>query len=301
VDWSSNTNQLGFPTISTEVYNQDHGNAEHRQGCLSCYAIATAELFGAKIAADNKGATNRDEGAYGVAYNPIIACATDNANRGCHNPANLDVGFAFVQDLGLPTRSAWYEAGGDKPNNDIASEYTLKSGSCVKFSPVVTGKGKSFYNPNDPADADTLKNLLRTGPVAIAIAATENAPQIQNYDGGAPLTVSKNQITTGKAGLKESGVTLDHAVVLVGYGTQDGIDYWKIKNSWGQLSGDKGFFKVERNVHAMGIGYNHGYVEVWYGMVWYGMVWYGMVLDMVWYGMVWYGIEYGMVVVSFWF
>ena len=37
---------------------------------------------------------------------------------------------------------------------------------------------------------------------------------------------------------------LDHAVVVVGYGTtEDGVDFWLIKNSWNTHWGEKGFFR----------------------------------------------------------
>ena len=32
----------------------------------------------------------------------------------------------------------------------------------------------------------------------------------------------------------------------MGYGTENGVDYWLLKNSWGDWWGEKGFIKVKR-------------------------------------------------------
>merc|ERR1711908_244290 len=38
---------------------------------------------------------------------------------------------------------------------------------------------------------------------------------------------------------------MDHAVQLVGYGTDSGKDYWTVRNSWGNW-GEKGYIRMQR-------------------------------------------------------
>lgn len=46
---------------------------------------------------------------------------------------------------------------------------------------------------------------------------------------------------------------VNHAVLAVGYGTENGTDYWLIKNSWGAAWGDQGYFKMQRGVNMCGV------------------------------------------------
>jgi len=51
-----------------------------------------------------------------------------------------------------------------------------------------------------------------------------------------------------------SSESANHAVLVVGYGTEDGMDYWLVKNSWGDSWGDSGYIKIARGSSQCEIG-----------------------------------------------
>merc|ERR1711879_530962 len=103
-----------------------------------------------------------------------------------------------------------------------------------KFVPDLKVKDFEFFSSDETSLKDS---LVQVGPLVAGIDATD----MQFYEGG----ILRPQYCSPES--------LNHAVLLVGYGAEDGSDFWRAKNSWGTRWGEDGFFRIERGTEACGV------------------------------------------------
>merc|ERR1712107_115433 len=59
--------------------------------------------------------------------------------------------------------------------------------------------------------------------------------------------------------------SIDHATLAVGAGTDGGVDYFRVKNSWGTGHGEAGYFRVKRSTNPPQLGVPGGVFGVYDG------------------------------------
>jgi Papain family cysteine protease/Cathepsin propeptide inhibitor domain (I29) len=111
---------------------------------------------------------------------------------------------------------------------------------CREDSRPRTGKFKGFARIPSGDDTALMEALYSRGPVAVSLDASSDA--FTFYSGGVYYD----------AQCKYEYDDLDHAMVAVGYGTEESGDYFLIKNSWSDHWGDEGYIKVSRDNHGCG-------------------------------------------------
>lgn len=111
--------------------------------------------------------------------------------------------------------------------------YTAMDGTCDQFRKNAKVVTIDSYEDVPENDEKALMKAVAHQPVSVAIDA-----------GGSAFQFYQSGVFTGRC-----GEDLDHGVAAVGYGTsEDGKDYWIVRNSWGGDWGENGYIKMERNV-----------------------------------------------------
>lgn len=85
------------------------------------------------------------------------------------------------------------------------------------------------YNNVPARSVAQLKAAINAGPTSVTIEADQSV--FQMYHGGVFNSPS-------------CGTNLDHAVAAVGYGTENGQEFYWVRNSWGASWGDQGYIKI---------------------------------------------------------
>ncbi|XP_027065768.2 vanillin synthase [Coffea arabica] len=187
--------------------------------CGSCWTFSTTGALEAAYAqAFGKGISLSEQ--------QLVDCAGAFNNFGCNG--------------GLPSQAFQYIKCNGGLDTEEAYPYTGVDGLCKYSSQNVGVHVLDSVNITLGAE-DELKYAVGTvRPVSVAFEVVKG---FRFYEGG---VYTSN--TCGNAPMD-----VNHAVLAVGYGVENGIPYWLIKNSWGAEWGVDGYFKMEMGKNMCGV------------------------------------------------
>jgi cathepsin F len=157
-------------------------------------------------------------------------CGTYRQEQGCDNGCNGGLqpnAWIFVSKTsGQPSES-------DYPYQGVG-------GTCQSSYAGVTKPSSWEFAPQD--EGQIAAYVAANGPVSVAL----DASNWSYYTGG--IMQSSSICPKG-----DSWDSLDHGVNIVGYGSEGGVDYWIIRNSWNTDWGENGYARIIRGQGFCGV------------------------------------------------
>jgi cathepsin X len=204
------------------------------QYCGSCWTFGTTSALSDRIKIQRQGAWPDIQ----LSQQVLIDCVSANNSHGCDG-GDPTAAYSWVLANGLPDNTC---------TNYLAQTQTCQpENTCRNCNP--DGTCTAVTNPPTihivehgqvAGEANMLAEILARGPIAATIAVT---PAFENYHGGI------FNDTTGDT-------ALDHEIEVVGWGVENGVNYWIGRNSWGTYWGEQGWFRIVRGTNNLGIEAN---------------------------------------------
>jgi len=203
-------------------------SVKNQKQCGSCWSFST---------------TGALEGIYAIKRGNLISFSEQQlvdcdyiraggTSLGC-NGGDMKSAMEWIgKNNGLCTESAYPYVSGETKTN----------GPCQKTCAIVSGSDISTTVSVSANSDNAMMTALAQQPVSVAIEADQSSFQLY-----------KSGVFTGTC-----GTNLDHGVLLTGYGTMNGLDYYIMKNSWDVTWGSQGYMYMARGLDASGKPYNGG-------------------------------------------
>jgi len=230
------------------------GNIRDQSSCGSCWAFGSTEAFNDRlcIATGNKIKLSVEDTTANCGF---LQCFSMGCNGGQPGKA-----WDWFKKHGVVTGGDYFDIG----NGETCAPYSLKPCAhhvpATEKYPACPSSEYSTPSLNSCSESTYSKSykddkIQATDSYSLNGIEAIQADMVQFGSATAAFTVY-DDFPTYKSGVykKTSNKQLGgHAVKLLGWGTENGEDYWLVANSWNEEWGDHGTFKIARGHDECGI------------------------------------------------
>ncbi|KAF1439468.1 Cathepsin S, partial [Pygoscelis papua] len=186
-------------------------DVKNQGACGSCWAFSAVGALEAQV----KLKTGK---LVSLSAQNLVDCTRSYGNNGCGGGWRTKAFQYIIDNRGI--------------DSDDSYPYTAQDGTC-RYNPTARAATCSRYVELPHGDEAALKDAVaNVGPISVSIDASQ--PTFFLYKAGIYHDPSCSQ-------------KVNHAVLVIGYGSSDGEDYWLVKNSWGAHFGEQGYIRMARN------------------------------------------------------
>ena len=200
--------------------------------CGSCWAFAASEVLSDRFCIASQGQVD-------VVLSPQDLVSCDKNDFGCQG-GYIDQSWEYLTHTGIVTDECLPYSSGSGDSGKCP--FSKKKQECVKgeFKKYKSSSYKQFETIQEIKE-----EIVTNGPVEAGFTVYDD---FLSYKSGVYKRTSNN-------------VLGGHAVKIVGFGVEDGVEngdeYWIVANSWGPKWGEDGFFRIkigecdfESEIHA---------------------------------------------------
>lgn len=238
--------RVQWPNCPTIKEIRDQG------ACGSCWAFGMVESASDRICIQSGGKVN----AHLSAEDLTTCCHT--CGNGC-NGGFVGAAWEYWERDGLVTGGQYNTKQGCQPYKVKSCDHHVvgKLKPCEGDGPTprCEKKCEAGYNVSYSDDKHYAKSSYSVrGVTKIMTEIMTNGPVEGAFSVYKDFLTYKSGVYEHKTGSFLGG----HAIRILGWGVEDGTDYWLVANSWNPDWGDNGFFKIKRGSDECGIESNIG-------------------------------------------
>ncbi|KAJ3662913.1 hypothetical protein Zmor_007228 [Zophobas morio] len=223
------------------------GTIRDQASCGSCWAFGAVEAMSDRICIHSDAKTK-----VLISAEDLNDCCTD-CGDGC-NGGWPDEAWLYWSQKGIVTGGLYGSKDGCKAYSITPCDHhvngTLPACGEIQSTPVCTSvcdDGTNLVYAEDKTTGTAYSIMQSVKQIQIEIMT--NGPVEADYDVYEDFPNYSSGVYQHTQGDYEGG----HAIKIIGWGVEDGVDYWLAANSWNAEWGDRGYFKILRGENECGI------------------------------------------------